>query len=90
MMFTVSIDIDTNRPLTPKELEDVAELGGVATGHPGEHQIGATMTIEASGASSAAVLAAERVLAITPGTVTGCESLTVEEFDRRLAAGAPW
>lgn len=84
MEFTVSVDLDQLEPVTIEQLEGVAAIGGVSTGHPGGTAIGATMTVEARDAIRASAIAVKRVAELVRGgRVVRCEALTVEEFDRR-------
>lgn len=83
MLFTVTVDIATDRPLTIADLETVAAIGGAASGNPGEHLLGTTMTIDAASADAAGVEAAVSVTSLVTGLTVRLEILTVEEFDRR-------
>jgi hypothetical protein len=89
VLFTVSVDLDSVQPLTMEQLEDVAAIGGVSIGSPGDTTVGAAMTVAADDALLAGRRAVDLVTAIVgPGRVVGCEALTTEEFDRREALWA--
>jgi hypothetical protein len=85
-MFTVSVDVQTDNPVTSDQIMAVAKIGGVATGEPDGRFIGTIMTVEADDAVFAVQEAEHLVKQIVgTGTVVAAEALTVEEFDRRQA-----
>ena len=86
--WTVTVDWRATEPLTEDHLFDVAELGGAATGRPGDHDISATMTVDAGDIPAAAAAAIERMGERVAGEPAGVEVLTTDEADRRLEAPA--
>lgn len=85
MKYTVNITLHTKRALTEKALIDLAEIGGVAEGRPGERRVETTLTVEAPNVRQAADRAIERVTERVAGTVVAFFVMTIEEADRRLA-----
>lgn len=86
MEYTVEIAIQAKRPLTIAALERVSEMGGVATGNPGERRLETTMTVTAANIPAAIATAVERVTERVSGTVIAAEAMTTEEADRRIEA----
>lgn len=83
--FTVEIAVRTTHPITEELLFAVAEIGGVATGHVGQHALETTLTVRARSLMDAGKEGMRKVLAIAPGATARAEVMTIEEFDRREA-----
>lgn len=84
--YTVEIAVATKRPLTIEELEDVAEIGGAASGKPGGRRLETTMTVKAESFSHAAARAAETIAGIVAGRVAALNVMTIAEHDQRFEA----
>ena len=82
MKYSVEIAVQTLTPLTLEQLENVAAIGGAASGTPGQRRIETTLTIEAETIPRAAESAIERVAAVVPGDVIACEIMTIEVADQ--------
>ncbi len=86
--FTVEIAVDTKRPLTVEELEDVAEYGGAASGHVGGRRIETILTVKAETFSHAAAIALKEITNIVAGRVSALHVMTVAEHDQRIESRA--
>ena len=86
--YTVDIAIHTARPLTEDALFDVAAIGGVSVGTPGDRRLETTLTVEAVDMSAAAAAAIAKVTGLVPGDPLSVEVMTTAEQDRRLAEPA--
>lgn len=86
MEYTIEIAIQTKRPLTVTALERISEIGGVATGNPGERRLETTMTVTAPDIPRAVAIAIERVTERVAGMVIAVEAMTTEEADQRMEA----
>lgn len=86
--YTVEIAVATKRPLTIEELEDVAEIGGAASGRPGEHKLETTLTVKAESFSHAAAQATVQIGNIVAGKVVSLEVMTTLEHDQRIESRA--
>lgn len=87
--YTVDIAIHTARPLTEDALFDVAAIGGVSVGTPGDRRLETTLTVDAVDMPAAAAAAIARVTGLVPGDPISVEVMTTAEQDRRLANPAP-
>lgn len=83
--FTVTIDVDTDNPITEDDLLalDGNEYGAAASGRVGGHRLSCTLNIGGS-LLDAAREAAHWVTKHVPGTPVAVEAMTNAEFDRRL------
>ena len=80
--YRVDLTIETTSPITMDILEDVAFVGGAASGNPGDRRLGTILTVEAGNPGEAITRAVE-ALPIS-GFIVAAEVMTVEEADRRL------
>lgn len=82
MDWTANVTVTSPAPLDQETLMRAAEIGGVACGTPGDHELEMTFTVagdDIASASKAAIKTASRF-----GTVVGLEVITTDEADRRL------
>ncbi|MGH3656025.1 MAG: hypothetical protein ACRDYW_13010 [Acidimicrobiales bacterium] len=85
--ITVSIDIDTDEPVTVAHLLAMrdGEYGTASCGRIGGHRLTCVLRIGADDLLDAARLAAERVLRHVPGVPVAVEVMTSFEAARRQA-----
>jgi hypothetical protein len=87
--FSVTLEFETDKPLTDDDLERAARHGGAASGRVGERRLVVTMTVEnVTGAGTAALFAAVELAKVVPGHGVTVEAIPIEEADRRLKATA--
>lgn len=84
MQYSVDVTLQTDQPLTEANLLEVAELGGVAVGRPGDRRLETTLTVEAADAVVAGRRAAERVCQRVAGVILAVDAMTAAEADGRL------
>jgi hypothetical protein len=89
MDYTVELILEARDPLTEDALLEVAEVGGAASGRPGETRLSTVLTVRAEDVGEAGAAAIETVTRRVAGRVIAIEVMTTEEADRRLAEVAP-
>ena len=82
--YIAELTLQTHRKLTEATLMDVAEIGGVAVGRPGEKRLETTLSVGAADTVEAARAAIDRITQVTPGRVLAIDVMTPAEQDRRL------
>lgn len=87
--YRVTVELESDKPLTDGELERAGQLGGVAWGRAGECRLGVIMTVDdLTSPAFAAFAASVRLREVVAGHAVAVEAMTTEEFDRRLKAGS--
>jgi len=86
MEYTVELTLRPERPLTIEDLENVAEVGGAASGNPGGLRLETALTVAADNPPAAVAYAIARIRDRIAGEIIAANAMTTEESDRRLNA----